>query len=182
MQEFEDRLALAKKLTVLIFPRGTHESAQHFKQRLQAQAKSKRPILPQSQGEPDKGFKERCDMQPACARVIHPFDSKREDEKAYIRRLHANKERTALGFEPGDLDAIKAVLGEVKHEAAQHHEYEHVNAAEDLKTEMSESRKIHEEEEASAKELDKKAAEEEAKAREAQEEEERVAKRLEEMK
>ena len=61
--EFEERLAVAKKVPCLVFPRGSHETSANFKGRLQVAKKAKRSILPKSESEPDKGFQMRVDMQ-----------------------------------------------------------------------------------------------------------------------
>ena len=119
MQEFEERLDCAKKTpSPIVFQRGTHESGPLFKVRIGAQIKSKRPIIPKSSEEPEKGFAERCKMQMLCEKVVHPFDAKREDEHAYFRRLQANREKTALAFEPGDQRAIADAIGADKAKSA----------------------------------------------------------------
>eukprot|EP00966_Prymnesium_polylepis_P252665 5841070-Prymnesium_polylepis.1 len=45
-------------------------------------------------------------MQAQCDYVLRPFDSKREDEHSYFRRLKASRQNPALTFEPGDKRAV----------------------------------------------------------------------------
>lgn len=184
-QEFEERLAAAKTCPTIIFPRGAHESNSHWRSRLQAQAKSKRPIMPKSEAEPEQGFAERCLMQARCESVVHPYDPKRETEVVYYRRLEACKDKTALGFEPGDTKAIDSAIGpppKVEHKPAEHHEYEHVEAAADMKKALEEAEKTKSLEAASAKMADDEYEKEKAAEKEKEEEEARVAQRLAEMK
>ena len=183
--EFEERLSAAKKVAVIIFPRGKFESNPNWKLRLAAQMKSKRPILPKAEEEGDRGFKERCEYQPSCAKVMHPYDPKREDTDGYHRRLEANKEKTGVSFEPGDIKAVDAILGKPKKvelNDAHFGEEHHVDAKAELKRELSDARHIHEAEEKSAKALDEEARKEEEEEHAKELEEERVAARLAEMK
>jgi len=117
-------------------------------------------------------------------KVIHPFDPKREDEKQYARRLEANKTRTALAFEPGDMKAIDAaiVVEKVSHEPGKHHEFANVDGAAELQKEIEKAKKLREKEEAEEAAAAKKAAEA-LEAKKAEDEEaEKVAARIADMK
>jgi len=181
--DFDERLETSKKTpSALVFQRGAHESGPQFKTRLAGQLKCRKPIIPRSAEEPEKGFAERCKMQVAVDKVIHPFDPKREDEHLYFRRLTANKEKSALVFEPGDKVAIVDAIGEEKAKKAEPAAAAGPAAA-DLMAEAeaeteAQNAVLRAAEEAEAKKL-KEA--EEAKAAEANEAE-RVAARIAEMK
>ena len=115
--EFDERLALAKgSACVLIFPHGAHESGGQCKARMQNQARTRRTIMPKAAEESDVLFADRCKAQAACEQVIHPYDSKRENQHQYARRLEAHKSKTALAFEPGDTAAVDRAIGPEKSE------------------------------------------------------------------
>jgi len=184
--EFEERLEVAKKSPCpLIFQRGAHESGAHFKTRLGAQTKCRKPILPRSSDEPDKGFADRCKMQVVCEKIVHPFDPKREDEHGYFRRLQANKEKSALAFEPGDKKAIDDAIGverEKKAPSTKEVASDEPSAAELMQQAEAETSQANKKlMEAEAKEAARLKAEEEEKL-EAQAEADRVAQRIAEMK
>jgi len=180
--EFEERLAKAKEVQVMIFPRGKHETNAHWKLRLSNAAKTKLPIMPKSADEPERGFQDRCQMQRSCSRVIHPFDPEREDQRGYTRRLEANKQRSGLGFEPGDNKAINAVLGEPKKHEVEHHEDHHVDGKALMTAKLESLENLHHEEEESAAKIQQKLAAEEAAKKEAEEEQQRVEERIAQMK
>mmetsp|Transcript_2740 Transcript_2740/g.7602 ORF Transcript_2740/g.7602 Transcript_2740/m.7602 type:complete len:428 (-) Transcript_2740:405-1688(-) len=185
-QEFEERLECAKKTSCpLVFQRGAHESGAQFKTRITAQLKCRKPIIPRSADEPEKGFAERCKMQVSCDKVVHPFDPKREDEHAYFRRLHANREKTALVFEPGDEKAIVDAIGVEKKKGSD--PYALAPAAEETGAEImakaeAEQEKAKEKQRAAeVKEEERRKAEEKEKEDE-KNEAERVAQRIADMK
>ena len=64
--EFEERLSVAKKTNVLVFPRGAPETNAHFLARMKIAKTSKRVIMPKSAEEPERGFHMRIDMGIAC--------------------------------------------------------------------------------------------------------------------
>jgi len=184
--EFEERLDVCKKTPCpLVFMRGAHESGAQFKTRMSNQIKCKRPILPKSAQEPEKGFADRCKQQTQCEQVIHNFDPEREDEHTYFRRLQVHREKTGLGFEPGDKQALTKWLGEEKEKpvaAKAAEKTEEEGGAAIMKKAAQETEAMKDKEAKLAMELEEKARLEKEAEAEAQAEEERVAQRVTEMK